>query len=122
MQGKLLGAAAVLAFNLFCCASSKLKAATLDTNSLTLMATVQTRGEYDNAGLDYWNGQPLSATNQPTYEQDQLSATLSFYVDPAQTNDLFVTVSNVLDTDYDYIYGVPFAYTALTGFDFSLST
>jgi hypothetical protein len=121
MQAKFLGAAAVLAFNLFCCASSNLKAATLDTNSLTLMATVQTRGEYDNAGLDYWNGEPLSATNQPTYEQDQLSATLDFYVDPAQTNNLFVTVSNVFDTDYGYISGTPFTYTALTGFDFSLS-
>jgi hypothetical protein len=52
---------------------------TLDVSGLTLMAVVQTRGEYDNYGLSYWNGAPLSPTNQPTYEQDQLSATLSFY-------------------------------------------
>ncbi len=100
--------------------SSGLSAATVDTNSLTLAATVQTRGEYDNAGLGDWNGSPLSPTNQPTYEQDQLSATLSFYIDPGQTNDLFLVVSNVLDTDYGYLEGPAFAFVALTGIDFSL--
>jgi hypothetical protein len=96
-------------------------AATLDVNSLTLVATVQTSGEYDNAGLTSWNGLALSSTNQPTYEQDQLSATLNFYVDPLRTNELVITASNVYDTQYGYVSGPPFIYTALTGIDFSFS-
>ena len=84
------------------------------------MAIVQTRGEYNNYGLDYWNGAPLSPTNQPTYDQDQLSATLSFYVDRAHANDLYIVVSNVYDTQFGYITGAPFNYVALTGIVFSL--
>jgi hypothetical protein len=96
-------------------------AATLDVSSLTLMAVIQTRGEYDNAGLGTWNGQPLSPSNQPSYEQDQLSATLSFYIDPKHENDLYLTVTNVYDTQYGSIYGSPFGYVALTGVDFSFN-
>jgi hypothetical protein len=122
MKRKLLSLAATVTLGAFGVMSPQLsKASTVNISSLTLMATVQTRGEYDNYGLDYWDGAPLSPTNQPTFEQDQLSATLSFYVDPAQTNDLYLVVSNVLDTDYGYISGAPFAYVALTGIDFSLA-
>jgi hypothetical protein len=99
----------------------RLFAATLDVSSLTLMAVIQTRGEYDNSGLGTWNGQPLSPSNQPTYEEDQLSATLSFYIDPKHKNDLYLTVGNVYDTQYGYISGPPFSYVALTGIDFSFS-
>jgi hypothetical protein len=93
---------------------------TVDVSTLKLMATIQTRGQYDNAGLSYWNGAPLSPSNQPTYSEDQLSATLSFYVDPKQRNDLFITVSNVYDTQFGYISGPPFDYVALTGLDLSV--
>ena len=96
-------------------------ASIIDPNSLTLVATViYTRGQYDNAGLDTWNGSPLSSTNQPSYEQNQLSGTWNFYVDPSASNTFYIQATNVLDTDYSYIYGTPFDLTALTGFQFSL--
>ena len=85
-----------------------------------MVGIVQTHGEYDNAGLGSWNGAPLSPENQPTPEQDQLSATLSFYVDRAHKNDLYVVVSNVFDTDFGFINGTPFQFVALTGITFSL--
>jgi hypothetical protein len=47
---------AVLAAAILGATGPRLSAATLDVSSLTLMAVVQTRGEYDNAGLGYWNG------------------------------------------------------------------
>lgn len=92
----------------------------ITTSDLIHVATVVTLGEYDNAGLSTWNGQPLSPTNQPTAQQDQLSASWNFYVDPAAPNTLDVVVSNVADTNFGYISGSPFALTALTGFQFSL--
>jgi hypothetical protein len=92
----------------------------IDPNGLTLVATVHTRGQYDNAQLGTWNGQPLSPTNQPTFDEDQLSADWSFYVDPASTNTLYILASNVLDTQYGFIFGSPFDLVALTGFEFSL--
>ena len=94
--------------------------AVIDTGGLILCGTVTTLGEYDNAGLGTWNGQPLSPTNQPTIEQDQLSATWNFYVDPAATNTLYVVVSDVADTEFGYASGAAFSLPALTGFQFSL--
>ena len=96
-------------------------ASVLDTGGLTLVGTVTTLGEYDNADLGLWNGQPHSPTNQPTVEQDQLSATWNFYVSPAAPSTLYIVASNVLDTDFGTIYGAPFNLTALTGFQFSFS-
>ena len=71
-------------------------------------------------GLGSWNGAPLSPENQPTPEEDELSATLSFYVDRDHKNDLYVVVSNVFDTDFGFITGTAFEYVALTGLTFSL--
>jgi PEP-CTERM motif len=104
----------------FVCLGQAAHANVIDTTALKLVAVVQTQGEYDNAGLDSWNGAPLSPENQPTPEQDQLSATLSFYVDRAHKNDLYVVVSNVFDTDFGFINGTPFEFIALTGISFSL--
>lgn len=84
------------------------------------MATITTRGQYDNTGLDNWNGAPVSETNQPTFEQNQLSATWNFYVRPDERNVLYLQVTDVLDTTYGFISGAPFFSVALTGFDFSL--
>jgi hypothetical protein len=84
------------------------------------MATLHARSEYDKTQLNFWNDAPLSTTNQPTYAQDQLSADLNFYLDPAQRGELFVSVTNVFDTQYGVITGSPFDLVALTGFDFSL--
>lgn len=94
---------------------------TTDLSTFNLVASVSTYGEYDNAGLATWNGQPLSPQNQPSAEQDQLSATWNFYVNPTANNQLFVSVGNVLDTDYGTIFGAPFIYVALTGFTFTLA-
>jgi hypothetical protein len=94
--------------------------AIIDVSSLTLVATVTTLGEYDNAGLSNWNGQPLSDSNKPTAEQDQLSATWNFYVDPSATNTLYVVVNNVTDTQFAYIIYSPINLVPLTGFQFSL--
>lgn len=94
----------------------------ISPTSLTPVATVLTRGEYDNRDLGYWNGEPLSSTNHPTEEQDQLSATWNFYVNPKMPNELFLVVSDVLDTDFGYITGEPFDLVALTGVEFSFKT
>jgi hypothetical protein len=96
------------------------QATTIIPSSLIPVAIVTTLGEYDNAGLGSWNGQPLSASNQPTAQQDQLSATWNFYVDPVATNTLYIIVGNVADTNYGWILGPPFNSVALTGFQFSL--
>jgi hypothetical protein len=104
----------------FVCLTQAAQANVIDTTALKLVGIVQTHGEYDNAGLGSWNGAPLSPENQPTPEQDQLSATLSFYVDRAHKNDLYVVVSNVFDTDFGFITGTPFEFVALTGITFSL--
>jgi hypothetical protein len=53
-------------------------ASLIDANTLVHVTTIDTRGQYDNAGLDFWNGQPISPTNMPTPDEDQLSATWSF--------------------------------------------
>jgi hypothetical protein len=92
----------------------------LSVADLRLVATIQTRGQYDDAGLGTWNGQPLSSTNHPTVDQDQLSATWSYYVDPASRNVLDVVATEVLDTAYGFIFGSPFDLVALTGFTFTL--
>ena len=104
----------------FVCLAQAAPATVIDTTALKLVGIVQTQGEYDNAGLGSWNGAPLSPENQPTPEQDQLSATLSFYVDRAHKNDLYVVVSNVFDTDFGFINGTPFQFVALTGITFSV--
>jgi hypothetical protein len=104
----------------FVCLAQVAQANIIDTTALKLVGIVQTQGEYDNAGLVSWNDAPLSPENQPTPEQDQLSATLSFYVDRAHKNDLYVVVSNVFDTDFGFIDGTPFEFVALTGVAFSL--
>jgi hypothetical protein len=104
----------------FVCLGQAAQANVIDTTALKLVAIVQTQGEYDNAGLGSWNGAPLSPENQPTPEQDELSATLSFYVDRDHKNDLYVVVSNVFDTDFGFITGTAFEYVALTGLTFSL--
>jgi len=92
--------------------------AIIDVSNLNLVATVTTLGEYDNADLGTWNCQPLSASNEPTVQQDQLSATWNFYVDPSASNTLYVVVSNVADTQFDYIFGIQFNLVALTEFQF----
>jgi hypothetical protein len=104
----------------FVCLARAAQANVVDTTTLKLVAIVQTKGEYDNAGLGSWNGAPISLENQPTPEQDQLSATLSFYVDRAHKNDLYVVASNVFDTDFGFISGPAFEFVALTGLTFSL--
>ena len=104
----------------FMCLGQVAHASIIDTTDMRLVGIVQTQGEYDNFGLGTWNGAPLSPENQPTAEQDQLSATLSFYVDRAHKNDLYIVVSNVFDTDFGFIDGAPFQYIALTGLTFSL--
>jgi uncharacterized membrane protein YgcG len=95
-------------------------ATVIDTNSLILVASVATRGQYDNAQLTTWNGQPLSSTNHPTFDEDQLSAIWDFYVDPAAPNTLYIVATNVYDTQFGFIFGAPFDLVALTGFEFSL--
>jgi hypothetical protein len=95
-------------------------ASLIDANTLVHVATVNTLGAYDNAGLNFWNGQPISPTNMPTPEEDQLSAIWSFYVDPIDRNTLYILVSNVLDPNFGFITGTPFFLTALTGFQFAL--
>jgi len=99
---------------------AKANAAIISPSGMTLVATVDTRGEYNNAELVYWNGEPLSPSNQPTYQQDQLSATWNFYIAPSAPNILYIIASNVQDTQYDYISGTPFELVALTGFSFSI--
>jgi hypothetical protein len=63
---------------------------------------------------------PLPPTNYPPLYQDQLSAEWNFYVNYSAKNELFVVVSDVVDSHFGYIYGQPVSLVALTGFDFSL--
>src|SRR5262245_7547891 len=77
-------------------------AATITFESHVLVAQIHTRGQYDDAGLGTWNGSPLSETNRPTFDEDQLSSDVNLYVNPALTNSLFVEVKNVQDTAYGY--------------------
>jgi hypothetical protein len=86
-----------------------------------LVASVHTRGQYDNAGLTTWNGQPLTPENQPTLDENQLSADWNFYVDPAAPNQLFIEALNVQDTTHASLTGVPFDLVALTSFTFRLT-
>lgn len=79
-----------------------------------------TAGLYDNAGLPTWNGLPLSAINHPSSFEDALSATWTFYVDPATRNQMYIVASDVRDTNFGFINGTPFSLAALTGFSFSL--
>jgi hypothetical protein len=96
-------------------------AAVLDVSSLVHVATVETVGEYDEASLSIWNGQPLSPTNHPSAFQDRLAATWTFYVDPASRNQLWIVASDIQDTNYGFINEPPFDLVALTGFSFSLT-
>jgi PEP-CTERM motif len=100
--------------------ASGAKARVIYPYDMTLVATVDTIGAYDNRGLDYWNGNPLSPTNHPSAYEDELSAQWNFYINPQATNQLFIVASDVADTNFGYISGEPFSLVALTGFEFAL--
>jgi hypothetical protein len=57
-------------------------ATVIDPSDMTLVATVDTVGAYNNQALDYWNGNPLSPTNYPSASEDELRAQWNFYVNP----------------------------------------
>jgi hypothetical protein len=101
-------------------AASPADASTISFNGQDRVASIHTRGEYDDAGLGTWNGQPLSPTNHPSFEEDQLSADWNLYVLPAMRNVLFVEATNIHDTTYGFIFGTPFSLVALTGFELAV--
>lgn len=105
---------------LACLIPLRSEATVVSLTSMVLAADVFTRGQYDDAQLGTWNGQPLSPTNHPTVDEDQLSANWKFYVDPNAKNELFLQVTNIADTTYGFIFGPPFSLVALTGFEFSM--
>ena len=100
--------------------AAEVGATTLDLSTLSLVAKAKTVGHYDNQELFYWNGHPLSDSNHPTEYEDELTASVSFYVDPALRDRLYVTVTDVRDTNFGYISGLPFDLVAFTALEFSL--
>jgi hypothetical protein len=103
-------------------ASQSALAATIDLPAEDMVASAHTRGQYDNFGLVTWNGQPLSETNQPTLEENQLSADWNYYVDPDVPNELFIEATNIRDTTWAIVFGLPFELVALTRVEFSFDT
>lgn len=96
------------------------QATIIDPSTYIHVATVYAAGEYDNAQLSYYNGQPVSPANRPSAYEDALTSTWNFYVDPAAHNRLLVTATDVRDTNLGYLNGSPFDLVALTGFSFGL--
>ena len=84
------------------------------------VGTFQAQGEYNLVGLDTWNGQPVSATNQPTAFQAELADTVTFYVSPTIPNQLFIDITNVITSKSSYWNGTAFQNLALSGFRFRL--
>lgn len=85
------------------------------------VASAETRGLLP-FGSWTWNGQPVSESNRPTDEQRAIETHWNFYVDPAQSNALFVQVEHVQDTRFGFITGSIFQDVALTGIEFELPT
>jgi hypothetical protein len=100
MKARLWSLASTFALGLGALSTSSANAATIDPTDMKLVATVDTLGAYDNAGLDYYNGQPLSPTNYPSAYQDELSAQWNFYVNPSAKNELFIVASDVADSNF----------------------
>jgi hypothetical protein len=120
MKSKLCGVASAmsLAAVVSCCLSAN--ASIINPSDMILVATVDTLGAYDNRGIDYYNGNPISPTNYPSAYQDILSAQWDFYVSPSAKNNLFIVADQIVDTHFGYVYGEPFYLIPLTGFEFLL--
>src|SRR5262249_11858559 len=85
-EGNMRSVLSLWACMLTCLIPFRSEATVVSLNSMVLAADVFTRGQYDDAQLGTWNGQPLSPTNHPTVDEDQLSADWNFYVNPNAKN------------------------------------
>jgi hypothetical protein len=85
-----------------------------------LLASFHTDGLYNLAGLNFWNGKPVSATNRPTDYERELSATINFFAKRKDHNILFLQVTDVTATHFGFALGTTFFNITQTGVRFTL--
>lgn len=91
-------------------------AATLDfTRAYPLLASYKSTGQYNLGGLDTWNGQPVTLTNMPDYQNRLLSATFNLYRDATALNIMYIQITDVVTTRGAYWSGPAFNNVTLTG-------
>lgn len=95
-------------------------AAILDVSDLTLVSTFEIDGHYNLAGVEFWNGLPLSPTNRPSDAITPMHADINLFVRNTNPNQLYVVVSDVLTTQGASWYGNAFVNITQTGTQFSL--
>src|SRR4051794_24280524 len=98
---------------LFICAG--LQAATIDLSSYPLLASFHSDGQYDLSGANTWNGQPVSPTNMPRFQQRELSERFNFFGDSMALNVMYVQVTDVSTTNGASWFGTAFDNVTLTG-------
>jgi len=81
----------------------------------TLRSSLESTGLYNLVGLGTWNGQPVTLSNMPDYDNRLLVADINLYVLPSATNVLYVQVTNVLTTEGAYWSGTAFDDVTQTG-------
>ena len=62
---------------------SPIPLSTIQFDSSTLKASLESSGLYNLIGLGTWNGQPVSPTNMPDHDQRLLVADINLYVLPS---------------------------------------
>jgi len=95
-------------------------AAQITFETYDLLASFHTDGLYNLAGLNFWNGKPVSATNKPTDYERQLAATINFFAKPKDHNILFLQVTDVTATHFGFAFGTAFFNITQTGVLFTL--
>lgn len=91
-------------------------------HNAVLVGEYQASGLYNLVGLETWNGQPLSPTNQPDALQRELASTIRLYVPRSTPNQLFITVSNVTTTIGAFWFGTAFDNVTQTGVSLNTPT
>jgi len=95
-------------------------AAVLDVSELTLVSTFEADSLFNLAGVDSWNGAPLSPANQPPSIVLPLESDINLYVRNAETNKLYVVVTNVVSTVGATWFGTAFVNVTQSGAMLSL--
>jgi hypothetical protein len=85
-----------------------------------LLASYSSDGLVDLNAIGTWNGAPITDSNQPSTYDRQLADTINFFTPPAQPNILFVQITDVITTHFDFAFGATFNNITQTGVQFSL--
>ena len=86
------------------------------------VASYHIEGLYDMVGLGWWNGQPVSETNQPDPWIRRLAADVSCYRDTENDHALWITVTGAVTTQGASWWGAPSRDIQLSGLGFGFST